>query len=44
MDVEFLEQAKTYLAGHVKLNGLDADVLGPLRHDVCVLFVWEDVV
>jgi hypothetical protein len=29
--------AKTYLAGDVQLNGLDADVLGSLRHDVCVV-------
>lgn len=28
---------QTYLAGHVQLDGLDADVLGPLRHDVCLL-------
>jgi hypothetical protein len=28
---------ETYLAGDVQLNGLDADVLGSLRHDVCVV-------
>lgn len=34
----------TYLAGEVKLDGLDTDVLGSLRHDVygkCVrVYVW----
>jgi hypothetical protein len=32
---------QTYLAGDVQLNGLDTDVLGPLRHDVCLL--WGSV-
>jgi len=33
---------ETYLAGDVQLNGLDADVLGSLRHDVWLYVGCEE--